>query len=167
MSDVTKFVADDHARIRRAFIEYRRTPNSLDAALSVCDTLWIHMTIEAELTHASVWDELSAGDREAVGAADDKVHGLMAAIDGMEPGDPVLTTQMAALSRALDGHISVYDQFVYPRLVGRPDELEMGRQAFRRWQELFAQQTPRTWTPMKRLANTGWGGGGKIANSGW
>jgi hypothetical protein len=167
MSDVTKFVADDHARIRRAFVEYRRTPNNLDAALNVCDTLWIHMTIEVELIQAAVWDELPAADREAMGSADDRVHQLMASIDRLERDDPALAAQMATLSRMVDDHIAAYERYVVPPLARRPDQLELGRQAFRRWQELFGQRTPRTWTPIKRLANTGWGGGGRIANSGW
>jgi hypothetical protein len=167
MSDVTKFVADEHARIRRSLAEYRRTPTSLDAALSVCDTLWIHLTIEVELIHSSVKEDLPAADAAAMGAADNQVHQLMEAVDGLEAGDPSLTARMNALSRAVDGHIAAYERCVLPQLASRSDAHELGRKAFRRWQELYEQKTPRGWTPMNRLANTGWGGGGRIANSGW
>ncbi len=58
MSDMPKFIMDDHARIRRSFNDYQRTRSDLDAALNVCDHLWIHLTIEVELVHPAVWDEL-------------------------------------------------------------------------------------------------------------
>jgi hypothetical protein len=74
---------------------------------------------------------------------------------------------MTVLSRALDGHVEAFQQNLVPRLAGRSDAQEMGSRAFQRWQELFESKAPRTWTPMRRLANTGWGGGGKLANSGW
>jgi hypothetical protein len=167
MSDVTKFFADDHARIRRTFSEYWRTPNSLDAALNVCDTLSIHLTLEDEVVHAAVLDDLPSSDAVAMGRADEKVQTSMEAVAGLEPEDPSLTGLMTAFSRAVDGHIAAFNQYLVPHLAGRPDELEMGSRAFRRWQELFESKTPRAWTPMKRLANTGWGGGGKLANSGW
>lgn len=165
MSNVTKFLTDDHARIRRAISEYWRTPSSLDAALNVCDTLWIHMTIEVEIQRALGEGSTEAG--LAMGVADDKLHTAMEAVEGLEPGDPSLATRMMALSRAVDGHIEAFRQSLAPRLAGRSDAEEMGSRAFQRWQELFESKAPRTWTPMRRLANTGWGGGGKLANTGW
>ncbi|HEX3540904.1 MAG TPA: hypothetical protein VHT75_10740 [Acidimicrobiales bacterium] len=165
MSDVTKFLADDHARIRRAISEYWRTPSNLDAALNVCDTLWIHMTIEVEIQRSLGDGSTEAG--YAMGVADDRLHTAMEGIEGLEPGDPSLPARMTVLSRALDGHVEAFQQNLVPRLAGRSDAQEMGSRAFQRWQELFESKTPRTWTPMRRLANTGWGGGGKLANSGW
>jgi hypothetical protein len=167
VADVTKFLADDHGRIRRAFHEYRRTPSNLEAALNVCDTLWIHLTLEVELIHPIVWDDLEPAASDAAGAADDQIHRLMETINGLDEKDASLGSQMLALSRAVDQHIAAYNAHVVPLVAGRPDEMELGSKAFARWQQLFEERTPRTWRPMDRLANTGWGGGGKLANSGW
>lgn len=167
MADVTKFLADDHGRIRRSFHDYRRTPSNLDAALNVCDHLWIHLTIEVELIHPVVWEDLAPGDAQSLSDADDRIYRLMEAIDRMEPKDPALNSLMAALTEAVDGHIGAYERHILPKLRGRSDEMDMGREAFRRWQQLFEERPPRTWMPMNRLANTGWGGGGRFANSGW
>jgi hypothetical protein len=167
MSDLTKFLADDHTRLRRSFVEYRRRPNNLDAALNVCDHLWIHLTLEVELAHPAVEDDMAPADSEVLNAADDGIHRLMATIDSLEAKDPSVSRHMASLERAVGDHIGAYESYVLPKLSARPDVTEMGGTAFRRWQELFEERPPRTWTPMKRLANTGWGGGGRFANSGW
>jgi hypothetical protein len=167
VSDMPKFLADDHARIRRSFYDYRRTPNNLDAALNVCDFLWIHLTIEVELVHATVWEQLAAADTDALTTSDETIYRLMEAIDKLEEKDPSVGQKMLALQRAVEDHIGAYEKYVVPKLAARTDLMEMGSQAFRRWQELFEERPPRTWRPMNRLANTGWGGGGRFANSGW
>lgn len=167
MSDMPKFIMDDHARIRRSFNDYQKTRSDLDAALNVCDHLWIHLTIEVELVHPAVWDELEPADAEVLARADDQISGLMEAIDRLEPKDPSIAPRMFALQRAVVDHIEAYNKYVMPKLRTRPDQLEMGREAFRRWQELFEERPPRTWTPMNKLANTGWGGGGKLPGTGW
>ncbi|MDQ6615229.1 MAG: hypothetical protein M3083_10890 [Actinomycetota bacterium] len=166
MSDMPKFLADDHGRIRRSFNDYKRI-NNMDAALNVCDHLWIHLTIEVELAHPAVWNSLSSTEAEGLSAADDQISRLMETIDSLEPNDRSLGQQMTLLQRAVDAHIVAYDKYLMPKLRARPDQLEMGRDAFRRWQELFEERPPRTWRPMDRLANTGWGGGGRLPGAGW
>lgn len=167
MSDVTKFLKDDHARVRRALSDYQRTPTSFAAALNVCDVVAIHMKIERELIYPAIWDQLGAADEKVVGDTDDLLYQRMEAVANINPEDPTLQPKMTALSRALRDHTTASEQYVEPRLVARPDSLEMGAEAFRRWQQLFEENMPRTWRPMDRLANTGWGGGGSVANAGW
>ena len=176
MSDISKFLQDDFNRIRRSFNDYVRmrppipaTPrwDDLDAALSVCDTLWIHLTIEVEQIHPVVWDQLAPNEAQELSGIEDKISSLMETIDKMEPKDPGLRQKMTALRQAVNDHIAAYEKYVYPRLRTRPDQMEMGGAAFRRWQELFEERPPRGWAPMKGLANTGWGGGGKVPNAGW
>jgi hypothetical protein len=166
MSEITKFLADDHARIRRSFNDYQKK-NDQEAALNVCDHLWIHLTIEVELVHPVVWDQLSSADAELLSKTDDQISGLMEAIDQLDPKDPSLAQRMRTLQQTVATHTEAYEKSVFPLLRLRSDQLDMGRQAFRRWQELFEERPPRTWTPMNRLANTGWGGGGKLPGAGW
>lgn len=169
MSDVTKFLKDDHARLRRAIAEYQRTPNNLMAAMNVCDVLAIHLKIERDLIYPAMWESLTDQQESVVGGADDTLYQRMEAVENLQPDDPTVSQKMIALSRAVSDHVAASLNYVEPKLLGRPDGMEMGAEAFRRWQEAFEQQMPRTWQPMNRLANTGWGGGGggSVGNTGW
>ena len=167
MSDVTKFLKDDHARIRRAINEYQRTPTNLMAALNVCDVIAIHLKIERDLVYPAVWEALSDSEEKVVGGTDDALYQRVEAVENLEPDDSTVALKMTALSRAVREHVVASEQYVEPKLRQRSDGMQMGGEAFALWQSEFEKQLPRTWSPMQRLANTGWGGGGKVANAGW
>jgi hypothetical protein len=168
VSHIIKFLKDDHNRIRRSFTNYRRTPWDLEEALSSCELLWIHLTLEQELLHAVLWDKL---DEDVVATAETEealIQGLMDKIDKLAPDAPGLARLMMALDKAVARHINTYERKILP-LLGTVvnDPFALGSEAFRRWQELFNEHHPRNWQPMKGLANTGWGGGGRLPNAGW
>ncbi|MDP9075423.1 MAG: hypothetical protein M3N98_14920 [Actinomycetota bacterium] len=168
MSHIVKFLMDDHNRIRRSFSNYRRTPWDLDEGLNVCELLWVHLTLEQELVHPAIWDKLDKDMAQTAEAEEALIHGLMTQIDKLDPQAPVLARLMELLERAVARHIHTFERGILPALSAAvEDPFAMGSEAFRRWQELFNERQPRTWEPMKKLANTGWGGGGRLANSGW
>lgn len=171
MSDITKFLRDDHARLKRSFRGYRREPQSLDAALIVCDNLWIHTTIEEELLYPVLRDEIDAKVAAAAEREHAEANAIMEKIDQLEPSDPGFRRLMDALEVAVQRHVQNEETVIFPMLRGYEGELEMGRQAFARRQELVDQLPPRVVPRMPGLANTGWGGGGtgggKVANAGW
>jgi len=166
MPEIRKFMIDDHSRIRRTFDAYHKTPWSIDEAMNVSDTLRMHLTLEDEVVRPVVWAKV-ADDAAARDAAEHgQIEGLMAKIADMEPNDPSLTRSMQLLHQAVTRHFRTWERDILPKLADE-DIYGLGGEAFRRRQELFNAGPPRTWRPMDKLANSGWGGGGKIANAGW
>ncbi len=166
MPEIRKFIIDDHARIRRAFTDYHKSPWSLDDAMNVHDTLRVHLALEDEILQPVVWGKLDTADAALAETEHAEIESLIARIGALKPDEPGLARAMDLLFKAVARHIRTWERAVLPKLADE-DIYGLGGQAYRRRQELFTESPPRTWRPMDRLANTGWGGGGKIANAGW
>lgn len=165
MSEITKFLMDDHARLKRAFRTYRQDPSSVEAALYVCDQIWIHTTLEEEMLYP-ILREVDPDEAEACQDEHQRINEVMASIDQMEPGDPALERTMTRLQTLIEQHAREEERSIFPKLSQHDALPDLGRTAFTRHQELVNQRPPKAVRKMS-LANTGWGGGGPIANAGW
>ena len=161
MSDIRKYLTDDHRRLRRAFNIYRQEPTSISAALHACDQVWIHCRLEEEM----LFPVLDAAEVEALQEEHETIAELMAEVDQFEGYDPELPKVMERVQRAVDFHVQDEESSVFPRLKGGDGELaELGRRAFGRRQELMTERPPRG-VRLRLAAHTGWGN--KVANAGW
>ena len=161
MSDIRKYLMDDHRRLRRAFNIYRQDPTSISAALHACDQVWIHARLEEEM----LYPVLAEADVEALQEEHEVIADLMAEVDQFETYDPELPKVMERVARAVDFHIRDEERSVFPRLAAGDERMaELGRQAFRRRQELMTERPPRG-VRLRLAAETGWGN--KVANAGW
>lgn len=161
MSDIGKYMTDDHRRLRRAFNIYKQDPTSIHAALHACDQVWIHARLEEEM----MYPVLDPADVEALQEEHEIIAEMMAGIDELESNDPELPKAMERLARAVEFHVRDCEDGSYRRLKGDDDELtELGQKAFRRRQELMTERPPRG-VRLRLAAETGWGN--KIANAGW
>lgn len=165
MTQLTKFLTDDHARIRRALDRYRRT-RTQDAAGNVADHVRLHSMIEAEFLQPFVLSALSPREAEMEAAAHDRLDQVVEALD-RSYSDAEVHQLMGDLERLMSEHAAAEERTLWPRLSASEHQQELGRLAAAKWQELFSRQSPRQWVPMSGLANTGWGGGGRLPNSGW
>lgn len=165
MSEITKFLMDEHHRLKRSFNGYRQDAGNLAEALHVCDLIWIHSTIEEE-TLCPLLGEIEPDDAADAEADHERFAALMAKIDEMEEGDPALPRIMETLRVVVEEHARHQERVIFPKLSDHPEAGELGAQAFARRQELVNQRPPKS-TRRNSLANTGWGGGGSVANAGW
>lgn len=166
MPEIRKFIIDDHARVRRTINDYYKSPWSLDDAMNVHDTLRLHLALEDEIIAPLVWRQLNRADATLAEDEHAEIEDLMARVASLQPDEPGLARAMDLLIKAFSRHVRTWERAVLP-LLASEDIYGLGAQAYRRRQELFNESPPRTWRPMDRLANTGWGGGGKLANAGW
>ena len=158
MSDITKWLRDDHARIKRLFLRASQSSEDLDIALDVCDEITIHATIEEEILYPAL-RELNAG--MADGAEDDheSAKELIAEIEDLDPDDPAVRTLMTQLKKSVLRHFDTEESTTFKVIErGYPDQLlEMGSQAFALRQELLGARPSRSSTLKPQTTNVGWG----------
>ncbi len=156
MSDVTKFLMDDHRRLRRLLLQNpAATP---DAALDICDDLIMHANIEEEILYPAL-QEVDATLAEQSEAEHEELKELISEIEGLDPEDHnELMRLMGQIKLKLENHIQKEEREVFPKLnVALADQLvEMGSAAFAMRQEMLGQRPDRDHSP-PRLALTGWG----------
>lgn len=157
MSDITKVLRDDHARIKRLFLRSSQEPDNLDIALDVCDELTIHSTIEEEIVYPAL-RELNAGLADESEDDHEEAKELIAEIEDLDPDDPAVDAMMNQLKKSVMNHVEREEKTVFPVLErGLPDQLlELGSQAFGLRQELLQQRPPRRNTQRTETANVGW-----------
>ena len=157
MSDITKVLRDDHARIRRLFLRANQEAENVDLALDVCDELTIHSTIEEEIVYPAL-RELNSGMADESEEDHEEAKEIIAEIEDLDPDDPAVQSMMTQLKKAVMRHVEKEEKTVFPVLEkGLPDQLlELGSQAFALRQELLGSRPPRR-SPMKtETANVGW-----------
>ena len=157
MSDITKVLRDDHARIKRLFLRANQATEDLDIALDVCDELTIHATIEEEIAYPAL-RELNSGLADESEDDHESVKELIAEIEDLDPDDPAMRSLMVQLQKAVTRHWEKEETVVFAVLEkGYPDMLyEMGNQAFAMRQELLGARPPRRTTMKTGTANVGW-----------
>ena len=158
MSDITKVLRDDHARIKRLFLRANQSSEDVSIALDVCDELNIHATIEEEIVYPAL-QELDSHLAEQSEDEHEEAKELIAEIEDLELDDPAVRQLMVQLKKSVMKHVEMEEKQVFPILErGLPDQLlEMGSQAFAMRQELLGARPPRR-SPIKAAtANMGWG----------
>ncbi|HET7487776.1 MAG TPA: hemerythrin domain-containing protein [Acidimicrobiales bacterium] len=166
MSQITKVLMDDHARLKRLFLRANQSPEDLDIALDVCDEMIIHSTIEEEIFYPAL-REVNAS--LADGAEDDHeaAKEVIAEIEDLDPDDPAVTSMMAHLKKSFLKHAEYEEKTIFPVFErGYPDQLlEMGSQAFALRQELLGARPPRRRTQRTETANVGWAARRRVSNT--
>jgi len=157
MSDITKVLRDDHARMKRLFLRANQAAEDLDIALDVCDELTIHASIEEEIVYPAL-RELNSGLADDSEDDHETAKELISEIEDLDPDDPAVRTLMMQLQKAVMRHVDKEEKVVFPVLErGYPDQLlEMGSQAFAMRQELLGARPPRRKTMLTQTANVGW-----------
>lgn len=157
MSDITKVLRDDHARMKRLFLRANQSSEDLDIALDVCDELRIHATIEEEIVYPAL-RELNSGMADESEDDHETAKELIAEIEDLDPDDPAVRTMMMQLQKAVMRHVEKEEKVVFPVIErGYPDQLlEMGSQAFAMRQELLGAHPPRRSVQKTETANVGW-----------
>lgn len=157
MSDITKWLRDDHARIKRLFLRANQASEDLDIALDVCDELTIHATIEDEIVYPAL-RELNSGLADESEDDHEAAKELIAEIEDLDPDDPAVRTMMMQLQKSVLRHVEHEEKVVFPVLErGYVDQLlEMGAQAFALRQELLGARPTRRSAIKTGTANVGW-----------
>lgn len=157
MSDITKVLRDDHARMKRLFLRADQSSEDLEIALDVCDELTIHATIEEEIVYPAL-RELNSGMADESEDDHEGAKELIAEIEDLDPDDPAVRTMMMQLKKMVLRHVDKEEKVVFPVLErGYPDQLlEMGSQAFAMRQELLGARPTRRKTQRTETANVGW-----------
>jgi len=166
MSDITKVLRDDHARVKRLFLRANQSSEDLDIALDVCDELTIHATIEEEIVYPAL-RELNKGLADDSEDDHEAAKELIAEIEDLDPDDPAVRTMMMQLQKSVMRHVEKEEKTVFPVLErGYPDQLlEMGSQAFALRQELLGARPPRRKTMSTQTANVGWSAKRRTSNT--
>lgn len=166
MSDITKVLRDDHARIKRLFLRANQSSEDLDIALDVCDELIIHSTIEDEVFYPAL-AELNKGMADEAEDDHEAAKELIAEIEDLDPDDPAVRTMMMQLKKSVMRHVEKEEKVLFPILEkGYPDTLmEMGSEAFRIRQELLGARPPRRRTIGTQTANVGWAAKRRTSNT--
>ena len=157
MSDITKTLRDDHARIKRLFLRASQEPDNLDIALDVCDELTIHSTIEEEIVYPAL-RQLNSGLADEAEDDHEEAKELIAEIEDLDPDDPAVDAMMTQLKKSVMRHVEREESTIFPVIErGLPDQsLELGSQAFALRQELLHQRPPRRNALKTQTANVGW-----------
>jgi hemerythrin-like domain-containing protein len=170
MSHLTRLLLQDHARINRAFDAYSNAPTSLDAALSACNLIEVHTTIEEELVYPILRDEVDGNEADAAEEEHAEATELIAAIRDLEPGDDELPALMQDLMRAIAAHVDHEETSIIPRLQAYlgPRAEDVGREVIGLRQELMGGDRPagNPKPSAHKVANAGWNKG-NVANAGW
>ena len=157
MSDITKVLRDDHARIKRLFLRASQEAENLDIALDVCDELTIHSTIEEEIVYPAL-RQLDSGMADEAEDDHEEARDLIAEIEDLDPDDPAVQAMMVQLKKSVIRHVEREETTIFPVLErGLPDTLlELGSQAFALRQELLGARPPRRSALKTQTANVGW-----------
>lgn len=157
MSDITKVLRDDHARIKRLFLRADQSSENLDIALDVCDELTIHTAIEEEVLYPAL-RELNAGMADESEDDHEASKELIAEIEDLDPDDPSVRILMMQLKKSVMRHVENEETVVFKTIErGFPDQLlEMGNQAFAIRQQLLGTRPRRSGTARTETANIGW-----------
>lgn len=157
MSDITKWLRDDHARIKRLFLRANQAAEDLDVALDVCDELTIHATIEEQILYPAL-RELNAGMADESEDEHEAAKELIAEIEDLDPDDPAVRSMMTQLQKTMLRHFAKEEEVTFKIIEkGYPDLLlEMGSQAFAMRQELVGGRPHRSTTIKTGTANVGW-----------
>ncbi len=157
MSDITKVLRDDHARVKRLFLRASQEAENLDIALDVCDELTIHATIEEEIVYPAL-RELNSALADESEDDHEEAKELISEIEDLDPDDPAIQGMMLQLKKSVMRHVEKEEKTVFPVLEkGLPDQLlELGSQAFALRQELLGARPPRRNPLQSQTANVGW-----------
>ncbi len=165
MAHITKFLMDDHARVKRMFHSYRQVPQSFDLAMDICGEITVHSTIEEELVYPLL-ENIAPDQAESAQEEHDEAKELIDEISDMEPGDPELEAMMLQLEEAMEAHAEKEERLTFKTLENAQTDLwTLGQQAFGRRQELLGGQQPRYNMKRNYAANSAWGSG--VPNAGW
>lgn len=166
MSEITKTLIDDHARIKRMIGSYKASPTDLDVALAVCEELAIHAAIEEQLVYPEL-ERIDPGMAETSEEEHEVVKDLAAQIGDLEYGDPELAGMMQELIRLVQKHVAKEERDMIPKLRRGLGEKawDLGPGAFAMRQEMLRGKSPRKAAKMAQLVNTGWSG--VVPNAGW
>lgn len=175
MADITKMLLDDHARLRRMFKAF--VWGTYDQAMTICDELIIHSTIEEELFYAPMREDMDASLADKAEDDHDRIKQLMAEVIELDPDDPALARAVSRLKEEVLRHLEYEEEVLFPKFNARfaDDLYERGRDVFALRQELLAVKPDRSGpllSAQRGTANTGWGksqrrSASETANLGW
>lgn len=165
MAHITKFLMDDHSRLKRMFHSYRQIPQSFDLAMDICSEINIHATIEEDLVYPLL-ENIDPDQAEGAQEEHDEVKELMDEISDMEPGDPELQALMLQLEEAMEAHAEKEERLTFKTIENADTDLwTLGQRAFGRRQELLESNQARYNMKRNYAANSAWGSG--VPNAGW
>ncbi|MGH9150016.1 MAG: hemerythrin domain-containing protein [Acidimicrobiales bacterium] len=166
MADVTKVMIDDHLRLKGLFGAFRPKQMipwsgsytlNLEMALGICDEVKTHLIIEEELVYTAA-AEMQAGLVDDARDDNDVALEIVSRIEQMDPAEPALYATVMRLKRVIDRHVQVTEGRMFPLVhsLDRSQQLELGRRAFARRQELLHVLPDRATNPSQGIANSGW-----------
>ena len=158
MSDITKVLRDDHARLKRLFLRAAQAPESLDIAWDLCDELTIHSTIEQEIVYPAL-AKLDPGLAQRSEEEHEEAAEIAAEIEDLDPYDTAVFPLLVQLKKAVMRHVENEEKNIFPILErAYPDQLlEMGSQSWALRQELMGARPRRRTQNKSETANLGWG----------
>jgi iron-sulfur cluster repair protein YtfE (RIC family) len=156
MSDITKVLRDDHARLKRLFLRANQASEDVSIALDVVDELNIQSAIKEEIVFpalAEIDSRLAEESEEEL----EEIKDMAAEIEDLDLDDPAVVQLMTQLKKAVTRHVEKQEGTMFPVLErGLPDQLlELGSQAFAMRQELLGSRPPRRSMWKSATANMG------------
>lgn len=176
MADLIQVLVDDHMQTRKLFRRFGPGLGDVAAALSLCDDLSLHDSIEHELLYPLVGAHLDRGLLEESEASHESARQLIDQIrafaDAGEGDLDTLRYKVMLLHRVLEAHIKTEERVIFPRLAPFDQALfDGGRRAFAMKQEFLAERADARRGHTLATVNSGWGhttlGRRDLANTGW
>ena len=158
MSEITKVLRDDHARLRRLFLRASQSSEDVSIALDVVDELNIQASIKEEIVYPAL-AEIDSRMAEESEEELEEIKEMSAEIEDLDLDDPAVVQLMSQLKKVVTRHVEKQESAMFPVLErGLPDQLlELGSQAFAMRQELLGARPPRRGMWKSATANMGWG----------
>jgi len=146
--DAIKLLRDDHAEVKKLFGQYEKlakaeAPSSEreTLALTICDMLVVHATLEEELFYPAA--------REALGEDDDLVDeaavehasakDLIAQIQSSDPDDDLYDAKVKVLGEYINHHVKEEQDELFPKVKPKLDTKSLGAEMLERKNELMAK----------------------------
>ena len=137
--DAIQQLVDDHNKVRDLFKQFSQLGHPA-IAQEICRRLTVHSTLEEEIVYPVLRDRVDAGMADEAEEEHAQVKELIEEIETMDEGEE-LENAMAVLEREVEHHVEEEEGEVFPKLEAElgPETLELGRELFRRRQDLLPE----------------------------
>jgi len=141
--DAIALLKADHRKVEQLFKDFTKT-ESVDKkqqiAMTICQELKVHMTLEEEIFYPTSREFLSDDDivNEAV-VEHQAAKDLMAQIQGMDPSDEMFEARMQVLQEQIEHHVEEEETEYFPKVEKTDmDTKAVGEQMIARKEQLTA-----------------------------
>jgi len=146
--DAIKLLKDDHAEVKKLFGQYDKLAKAEapasereTLALTICDMLVVHTTLEEEIFYPAA--------REALGDEDDLIDeaavehasakDLIAQIQSSDPNDDLYDAKVKVLGEYIAHHVKEEHDELFPKVKPKLDTKSLGAEMLQRKNELMAK----------------------------